>query len=121
MRRRTRRVLFSGVVGFLTGRCRAFTSDRSKRRVENEIKEQLASPKQSLTIESPVDAELAADTAHNRRHRYNKAHALLARFPLARPEKVADAFFRDVLDVDLDDPYLGLAPYVLGGESGRSH
>ena len=95
--------------------------DFSKFRVENEIKEQMVVPEQALLPASSSDVELAADTDYNQRYRYTKAHALLAERPLERPDELALALFRDVLDVDLEDPYLGLAPYVLGGERGRSH
>ena len=68
--------------------------------------------------EGPGD-HLLADTAHNREVRYPQVRALLAARPLAPPRAWTDELFRLVLDVDLADPYLGLAPYVLGGEHGR--
>ncbi len=64
-------------------------------------------------------ASLEADTEYNRRVRYPKVRALLAERPLATPAGWTAEIYRDVLDVDLADPYLGLAPYVLGGEGGR--
>ena len=39
--------------------------------------------------------------------------------PLARPAEIQGLVYRELLHVDLDDPYLGLAPDVLGGELGR--
>jgi hypothetical protein len=67
----------------------------------------------------PAD-HLLEDTAYNVRERYPKARALLAGAPrLATPAELTTRLYREVLDVDLDDPYLGLAPYVLGGEAGR--
>ena len=64
--------------------------------------------------------ELAADSAYNRRVRDPRARRLLIQHPRMRPDSEATArLFRDVLHVDLDDPWLGLAPYVLGGELGR--
>lgn len=64
-------------------------------------------------------AFLQSDTEYNRRVRYPKVRALLAERPLATPAGWTVEIYRDVLDVDLMDPYLGLAPYVLGGEGGR--
>ncbi|MCA8969003.1 MAG: hypothetical protein KDC95_04445 [Planctomycetes bacterium] len=66
---------------------------------------------------------LVEDSAYNRAVRSPQAHALLAT-PREReaPNEVASLtpqLFKNVLGVDLDDPYLGLAPYVLGGEIGR--
>jgi hypothetical protein len=75
-----------------------------------------------LMAEAPAPASreaLAEDTDYNRRERYPKAHAMLAERGLVRPEQIARDVYREILDVDLDDPYLGLAPYVAGGEGGR--
>ena len=66
-----------------------------------------------------AENELAADTEHNRIHRYPLAHALLAEQPLAPWDSLTSRVYREILGVDLDDPWLGLAPYVLGGELGR--
>jgi len=68
---------------------------------------------------TPDDEELAEDTAYNREHRYPAAHRLLESRPLATPAELTWELFREVLHVDLEDPYLGLAPRVLGGELGR--
>ncbi|MCB9919336.1 MAG: hypothetical protein H6832_13115 [Planctomycetes bacterium] len=75
-------------------------------------------------VESSVKRSfLVEDDAYNHAVRSPQAHALLAvpREPEA-PNEVASLtpkLFKTVLGVDLDDPYLGLAPYVLGGEIGR--
>ena len=62
---------------------------------------------------------LSEDLDYNQTVRYPKAHALLAERGLVRPTEISRDIYRDILDVDLDDPYLGLAPYVAGGEEGR--
>jgi hypothetical protein len=86
--------------------------DGSKMRVERRIDLALAPP--------PADAaSLSADTLENRVHRYPLASQLWLERPFARPADITKAVYRRVLDVDLDDPYLGLAPDVLGGEGGR--
>ncbi len=64
-------------------------------------------------VEDPLKASLREDMEYNRTHRDPKVHDLLADRPLAAP------VYRDILGVNLADPYLGLAPYVLGGEIGR--
>jgi len=84
-------------------------ADMRKFRVEQPLKDALR----------VVDGELDWDTAYNKQHRYQKASALLAAHPLAEPATLTKRVYREILDVDLDDPYLGLAPYVLGGEAGR--
>jgi hypothetical protein len=71
-------------------------------------------------VEQPVKS-LLEDTRYNRAIRYPKAHDLLARAPLSKPSELTKTAYKEILDVDLDDPYLGLAPYVLGGEGGRRH
>ena len=65
------------------------------------------------------EPDLVADTQHNSRMRYAPVHRLLRDRPLARPAELTSLVFATVLGVDLEDPYLGLAPYVLGGEGGR--
>lgn len=40
---------------------------------------------------------------------------------LVSPQELQGWLFAEVLDIDLDDPWLGLAPYVLGSELGRDH
>jgi hypothetical protein len=110
-------------------------ADLSKVRVERPIKdwlrglhvERLRSSQTDERRYEPDDSSghgpadhLLEDTAYNVRERYPKARALLAGAPrLATPGELTTRVYREVLDVDLDDPYLGLAPYVLGGEAGR--
>ena len=74
-------------------------------------------------VERPINARidwnsLARDTEYNRQVRYAKASAIVSEKP-AHPADLTTRVYRDVLDVDLEDPYLGLAPYALGGEGGR--
>ncbi|MFT7621861.1 MAG: hypothetical protein ACI9WU_001026 [Myxococcota bacterium] len=69
----------------------------------------------------PAATDLKDETAYNQKHRYSKVHKLFtqpAGVKLSRATTVT--VFRDILNVDLEDPYLGLAPYVVGGEPGRS-
>ena len=68
--------------------------------------------------DAPADF-LVHDTEYNRRVRNPQVRAMLAARPLSTPAALTEELYRDVLDVDLADPYLGLAPYVLGGEDGR--
>jgi hypothetical protein len=63
--------------------------------------------------------ELDAETEQNRRLRMPKVRTLLAECPDALPQEITRRVFAEILDVDLDDPYLGLAPHVVGGEPGR--
>ncbi len=73
-------------------------------------------------VEQPLKhamGTLEEDTEFNRRERYPRAHRLLARTGLVRPAELTKVVYREILEVDLDDPYLGLAPYLLGGEGGR--
>ncbi|HMQ23629.1 MAG TPA: hypothetical protein PKE00_14115, partial [Planctomycetota bacterium] len=75
-------------------------------------------------VESSVKQSfLVEDSAYNQTVRSPQAHALLA---LPRERDAANEvasltpkLYKQVLGVDLDDPYLGLAPYVIGGEIGR--
>jgi hypothetical protein len=101
----------------------------SKSRVEEPVKQELAlallrariaDRSRDLAkdeVEHPVKTVLE-DTAYNQVHRDPKIHELLAGPATVRPADITKAVYR-ILDVDLDDPYLGLAPYVLGGEPGR--
>jgi hypothetical protein len=52
--------------------------------------------------------ELAEDTRLNESTRRRQIHELLAGTGLVRPEKVLRPIYKDVLQADLDDPYLGL-------------
>lgn len=94
-------------------------ADASKSGVETRIKDALdplvAAARQRK--DHPGDP-VRSDTLYNQRHRYRRVHALLARTPGATPARITGPVF-EILGVDLDDPFLGLAPYVLGGEGGR--
>ena len=70
-------------------------------------------------VERPVKDTLHEDTEFNHEERAPRLHALLARRAFETPGELTKTVYRDVLEVDLDDPYLGLAPYVLGGDVGR--
>jgi len=80
-------------------------------------------------VEAPLEAQLAGarvdagglalDTELQRRLGHRLAHAFLAAHPLEEPAALTHDVYRTLLHVDLDDPYLGLAPNVLGGELGR--
>jgi len=111
--------------------------DMSKRQVEHRIKlamkgagELLVARSESapdpdvgiatkMAVERPVKNALHDDTDYNHRERAPKIHALLAGGALEAPRVYTKRVYKEILDVDLDDPYLGLAPYVLGGEPGR--
>ncbi len=67
----------------------------------------------------PFQASLHEDAEYNQELRMPAVHAMLAEQPMAKPEAIRVRLFREILGVDLEDPYLGLAPYVLGGEEGR--
>lgn len=67
----------------------------------------------------PFQASLHEDGEYNQEVRMPAVHAMLAEQPLAKPDAIKARLFREILGVDLEDPYLGLAPYVLGGEGGR--
>lgn len=72
------------------------------------------------TIEDRIKQGLMArEEGYNRKQRATKAHALLAQASEVEASALTDAFFRSVLGVDLKDPYLGLAPYLIGSEKGR--
>lgn len=88
--------------------------DMSKMKVQLPIKRALAG-----LSNDPLKASLTADSAYNQGERMPAVHRLLAERPLAAPSELRTPLFRDILGVDIDDPYLGLAPYVLGGEGGR--
>lgn len=102
-------------------------ADVSKARVEDPIKRTLRGLHTTRVLDDrtyvpaadgPGD-HLLEDTAHNREVRNPKVRRMLAGQPLTTPAFWTGPVYREVLDTDLDDPYLGLAPYVLGGEGGR--
>ena len=81
-----------------------------------------------IRVESPLvnglrpaldESGLARDTLFAREEGYRLAHAFLATRVLQPPSEMYRDAYRELLHVDLDDPYLGLAPDVLGGEPGR--
>ena len=89
----------------------AYLASASKMGVEAPLKLSLA--KKTTTLEK--------DDEYNRRVRDNQCLAILWRHPNKGPRELAKPIFKQVLDVNLDDPFLGLAPKVLGGEVGRSY
>ncbi len=111
--------------------------DLSKRLVEQRIKDSMKGAADLLlaradlsklehredvskrVVERPVKDTLHEDTAFNHEERAPKLHALLAKRAFETPGELTKTVYRDILEVDLDDPYLGLAPYVVGGEIGR--
>ena len=86
---------------------------RSKFRVEGALERSLAA------ASAPDESGLALDTRFAREQGRRQAHAFLAARPLQPPSALTRDVYRELLHVDLDDPYLGLAPNVLGGEAGR--
>ena len=88
--------------------------DHSKFFVERRLDDALLPPLAARDAES-----LRLDTLHNRLHRYPLASELWLEHPHVRPGEITLEVYRRLLGVDLDDPYLGLAPDVLGGELGR--
>ncbi len=102
-------------------RSRAGTSG-SARRVPDAGKAVVERPLKRALAGLPADpfqAGLQDDAGYNLEVRMPAVHALLAEQPLATPDALKGRLFREILGVDLEDPYLGLAPYVLGGEGGR--
>jgi hypothetical protein len=107
----------------------ASTADLSKRLIERPLEAailaplpaELASPSRLAegVLEDPLVAALAADVEHNRARRDPAIRALLSAAPLVPHAELGPRIYRDVLGIDLADPYLGLAPLVLGGEVGR--
>lgn len=59
-------------------------------------------------------ALLEADTLSNRAERRPLIHALLAEATWT-PKELTKRVYRDILDCDLDDPYLGLGEAAFGG------
>ncbi|MEO6707972.1 MAG: hypothetical protein ABIP42_00245 [Planctomycetota bacterium] len=92
-------------------------ADLAKTAIELPLKTSLHG---ALTPPAPPDASaLPLDTDFNRRVRFPQADRLLAECPLETPELLTNRVYLEILGVDLADPYLGLAPYLLGGEPGR--
>jgi len=110
-----------------TGHGGAATSapDRSKRIVESAIewRTDLVPPgsrQPAPTASTAGDMDtLAADSAFNDAYRLPQVHALFLEHARPTPSTLTRRVYREILHVDLDDPYLGLAPRALGGEIGR--
>jgi len=62
---------------------------------------------------------LAADTWRNETERRLQIHGRLSRSDPVRPEQLKDWLYRDVLHVDLNDPYLGLGDALIGDDVFR--
>ncbi len=92
-------------------------ADVTKLAVEMPLKSSLHTGLPQIPI--PDASALPADTAFNQRVRFPQADRLLAQSPLAKPADLTQRVYLEILGVDLADPYLGLAPYLLGGEPGR--
>ncbi len=70
-------------------------------------------------VEVRVKDALHEDSRYNEDVRMPRVRALLAANPGAEPAALRGELYRDILGYDLADPWLGLAPEVLGGEAGR--
>ncbi len=78
-------------------------------------------PGRGTTAAASSLATLTLDTNYNRSLRYPQIHALFAALPTAQPPaELRTRVFEDILHVPIHDPFLGLAPAVLGGEGGRT-
>ena len=102
----------------------ALVADRRKDSVERSVKTALIPRKPpadagKIEVEAPVKEALHEDSSYNETIRMPEVHALIASNPGARPADLKFRLFREILGYDLEDPYLGLAPLVLGGEIGR--
>ncbi len=60
------------------------------------------------------------DTKLNERHRRRLIHSRLLQYPLATPAKLTKWLYREVLNADLDDPYLGLGSTIFGTKGRAS-
>ncbi len=66
---------------------------------------------QKLTMDEASQWQaLVQDTRDNEVHRRSTIHESLAKSKPVRPDAVTKWLFREVLNLDLDDPYLGLSP-----------
>lgn len=91
--------------------------DVGKAMVESRIKYRLVplNPEVAMPHDGSVEATLlAADTEINRKERKPLIHAILAE-KAYRPADLTKRLYKDVLHVDLDDPYLGLVTAAFGG------
>ena len=87
--------------------------DPSKFAVERPLLHGLGS-----SLPTSSQRSLESDSAYNRRNRDPIVRAWLSFQPMSIDDLTVP-LFKEVLGVDLEDPYLGLAPYVMGGEPGR--
>jgi hypothetical protein len=95
-------------------------ADMMKRRIEGGLYAVLGEPKARGTDRPKPAADtvpsddlgswalLAEDTAQNETVRRKQIHAMLAKEGLVQPSMVFKRLYKDVLNADLDDPYLGL-------------
>ncbi len=89
---------------------RALGSSQSKRRAEASAERIVVAPdgtRVNLNL-------LARDTAHNEAVRRPLISAILAEVGRHTPESLTRRIYRDVLDADLNDPYLGLGETLFG-------
>ncbi len=92
----------------------------SKRTLEAPIKRALAPEPPENPLAAGLDARalLDMDTRINERLRKEKVHALLSKAPLPAPREIHTAIYEEIFHLDLEDPYLGLAPILFGGAEG---
>jgi len=76
------------------------------------------SPEEVVLVEK-AKPTLDADSRHNETTRRLQIHRLLLLRPLQQPSALAEVVYKEVMHVDISDPFLGLAPMVVGGEIGR--
>ena len=94
----------------------------SKERVERPLGRALAKraePSEKEVLITKARPTLSADSRHNETLR-RKVHRLLLLHPSLPPEALAKRVYKEIMHVDIEDPYLGLAPMVIGGEIGRT-
>jgi hypothetical protein len=88
-------------------------------RIERPIERvlQLQRPQQQaetkVTDASELADMLAKDTRYNETTRRPKIHAKLAELGMQKPGAITGWLYRDVLDADIEDPYLGLQDLLL--------
>lgn len=73
-----------------------------------------ARPHQTAGSHNTLLTSLAQDTSYNEFHRRRKIHRRLAQADWTVPESLTKWLYREVLDTDLDDPYLGLKDLLTG-------
>ena len=83
--------------------------------VERPVHRAIAAPSNGEAREILTEVEaLEADTRHNRAVRKPKVRRLLSGAP-TRPGPITRRVYKEILDCDLDDPYLGLSKTLFGG------